>query len=735
MKRQTHHIQTVGGNLKRMIKPSKPNRFIVNMQEFNSYFVTRKKVKAITNTDRLLNLISLYFETLLRYRKINIGNNQVMINGRIFLAEINGVNKKGEEVKIGFDQIGENLITNILQDLKITLNTTSFLKYINICNEIIETKNIDISSKIDLLNAEGKSFGKQWQYLLFEIGEELALKSIELRKELVFTILKQKPNLLQNENESEDYLKSVYDSYDFLVKSAIRVFIFNNHFDSIFKFIYQEFEYFLQIPDEIELDDNRISFFLLRLLILNNNIFQLERQELIEEYFIDKEEFLTEENRNLIESDIKFSLKDLELQNASIELAEPSFEGLDQNQITTFITFTIPGYRIENDLQIKLDKNVILEVNNINTLYDDPIFKFLDDSELTINSFPLSVFSDSIGNTNNSINLSFIIQDFYHPDFNITNNGSIEHIDFTEQDAKIGRKYYPHKEYIIELLRRLKKERESEFPFEIELEKITIDLISNYYVSYHDLNKNLIYHKVHTITNLNSYLKVKQRFLTKLSELNLSEDSDDIRNLIFDIEITNTRILNKFIHKLIQLVVKKAIELRGINKNLWTDNQPIRETEAQPIIFNLIKSVGEIKGIQISRELVAANGSLDFHCSYTYKGKLLKSCIELKNGHHTEIIHGINFQLPKYITDEGNKHGIFLVLWYKNENFKNPTKYNSTNELYDELKKHIPKKVNIEIEIVDCTIKQPPSKKEKLPPTKNIGHLADSTKNEDISNK
>ncbi len=715
-----------------MIKPSHPNRFIRNLQEFNSYLVTRKKVEVISNTERLLGLIKLYFETLLCYKKISIGNNQVIINKKIYLSEINGTDKSGKGIKLGFDQIGESLFTNIINDLNKTLNHESYYKYINICNDVFESRNINIDSKIQLLNAEGKSFGKQWQYLLFGVDENIALKAIELRKVLVFDILKQKPQVSQNENK--ELYKSIYDSYAFLIKSAIKVLIFNNHFDQIFKYIYNEFDYFLGIPDKIDLDDNRIIFLLMRLLIINNNLFQLESKKKIEDCFIDKEEFLTEENRKAIESDIEFSLKDLELQNASIELAEPNFNGIDQNHIATIITFTVPEFRIPKNTTININKSVTLEVNNVNNLYDDPIFKFLDDSELTINSFPLSVFSDSIGNTNNSLNFTFIIKKFYHPDFTLE-EGNIKHIDFSDKDAKIGRKYYPHKEYIIELLRKLKKEKEELFPIKIDLQKITIDLISNYYVAYYDLNKNLIYHKVYTITNLDSYLKVKQRFLTKLAELNLSKDYDDIRNLIYEIDITNARILNGFIKSIIRLSVKKAIELRGLNKTLWEEDSPIKETDAQPIIFNLIKAIGEIKGIQISRETIAANGSLDFHCSYTHNGKLLKSCVELKNAHHPEIIHGISSQLPKYILDEGNRYGVFLVLWYKNKNFNKPTKYNSVIELHDELKKSLPRKFKIEIEIIDCNIKQSPSKKEKLPPTKNIVHLADGAKDEDASNK
>ncbi len=440
-----------------MIRPCKENKLIGNLNEINNYITIRKKVKVITNTDRLLNLIKLYFESLLCYKKNHKGNHHIRLNGKMYLFEINGFNEKGEEVKKGFDEIGESLIKDILKDLKITLNKDSLTKYLEICNEIIESYNIDITYKISLLNAEGKVFEKQWQYLLFEIEEEIAFNSIQKRKEFTLYILTNKTDFLKPDLELNEKLNSIYGTYEFLIRAAIRLFIFHNHFDQIFKYIYKEFDYFHSISDEIELDDNRIVNFLLQNLLLNNNLFLIEKKEVIENYFRDNIEFLSDENIKTIENDLSLELQNFELTNASIELAEPSFEKIDVDKITTFISFTVSGYKLIEEKQIKLNENVNLELKKINNLYDDPIFKFLDSSELRINSFPFSIFSDSIGNTNDSISLNFIIKEFYHPDFSVIENG-IKPIDFTEYDAKIGRKYYPHKEYIVELLRNLKKE-------------------------------------------------------------------------------------------------------------------------------------------------------------------------------------------------------------------------------------------------------------------------------------
>ena len=701
-----------------MIRPCKTKHFLRNFEELNNFLSIPIGEISKINRNTLINIIRVYFESLLCYNRIHIGNHRVTINRETFIIESKGTDNGIKSIK-GFDELAEILLRKVIKALSINIDIRPFTDLILLCNEIIETTNISVDHKIHLLSNEGEMFGQQWQYLLFELEEDLAIKSIDRRKDFVIKILTNENKYLgkkSSPDEIEKKLDSLYTSYGGLVRTAIRVFIYHNHFEQIFKYIYHEFELFHNIPEDIEIDDNKIISILLRHLISNNKLFLVEDNETIEQYYQDNYELLSGENKKAFKSDLEFELKDIELQNSSVELAEPSFDGIDQNEITTTITFTISGYDLREETQIQLKENVSLELKRITNLFDDPIFSFLDSLDIAINSFPFSVFSDVIGNTNNSIRISFVVSDFYHPDFNIVKNG-IEKIDLSEHDAKIGRTYYPHKEYIVELLRGLKKAKGSLFPFEIELDKINIDLISNFYVSYHDSKSRRLYNKIFTITNLDSYFKVKERFLTKVSELNLNDESQDIRSLIFETEIINARLLNEFVIKLIQLVVKKSIELRGVNKNLWKESLPVKETEAQPIIFNLLKSIGEIKGIQVSREIEAANGSLDFHCSYTYNGKLLKTCVELKNAYHPEIIHGINSQLPKYIHDEGNRYGIFLVLWYKDKIFKKPSKFDRIQEFKEELIKHIPKRLTINVEIIDCTIKLPPSKKEKLPPT------------------
>ncbi len=59
-------------------------------------------------------------------------------------------------------------------------------------------------------------------------------------------------------------------------------------------------------------------------------------------------------------------------------------------------------------------------------------------------------------------------------------------LDFEEKEATLGRKYYPHKDRIVEPLLKLHSEHSDELPIEIKREDININLISNYLVNYQD---------------------------------------------------------------------------------------------------------------------------------------------------------------------------------------------------------------------------------------------------------
>jgi internalin A len=113
----------------------------------------------------------------------------------------------------------------------------------------------------------------------------------------------------------------------------------------------------------------------------------------------------------------------------------------------------------------------------------------------------------------------------------------------------------------------------------------------------------------------------------------------------------------------------------------------------------------------MSREVIASNGSLDFHFSYTKNDVLMNVCVELKNAHHPNLEHGLTTQLPLYINDIGSREGIFLVLWYKYAKFNKPSAFNNIKECEEFLLGKSPKKFRIKPLIIDCSPKASPSLK------------------------
>jgi internalin A len=82
---------------------------------------------------------------------------------------------------------------------------------------------------------------------------------------------------------------------------------------------------------------------------------------------------------------------------------------------------------------------------------------------------------------------------------------------------------------------------------------------------------------------------------------------------------------------LITDVLENEINMKGGYINFWRDqkcSEPKNEVEFQPYISNTIDSYCKVKGIQLSREVREANGSVDILFSYTNADQeILKVCV------------------------------------------------------------------------------------------------------------
>ena len=78
-------------------------------------------------------------------------------------------------------------------------------------------------------------------------------------------------------------------------------------------------------------------------------------------------------------------------------------------------------------------------------------------------------------------------------------------------------------------------------------------------------------------------------------------------------------------------------------------------------------------GYELIRESAAGSGSIDLRASAPLNdGGIINICIEAKNAHSPDLIHGLTEQLPSYMKNTHADYGIYLVLWYQCESFPEP---------------------------------------------------------------
>jgi hypothetical protein len=402
------------------------------------------------------------------------------------------------------------------------------------------------------------------------------------------------------------------------------------------------------------------------------------------------------------------------LQIFSFKFAQGSItkDIVDKNDIYTIIRFSLPvSSKNKKNGQILIGDKYLLEYKEIDNKFADPVFRLYKDQ--SIGGMGWNFFSDTFYSKKNKLcTFAFAIPEFYHPDFEFGENGMID-IDFSNKEALTGRDYYPHKELIIQQLLDCAEIISNDI--EIEKKDININMFSSYIVDYVKAGtSSVFYRKLYTITNPDSYAKASDKFIERLTELNLNDSFLPLSELMQQSNIVSDKALSNFLKTLINIVLKNNIELHSNYKYFWkkdgTTIKPQREPEMQPLIMGQLRAICDYMGIQLSREVESANGEIDFLCSFTYNNRVLKTCIELKNAHSPKYELGLTKQLPAYLKSERTKYGLYIVLWYKGDDFSNPKTFDSKDVLQTYLEQKRPKGFKIEVIIVDCSKPVVPSK-------------------------
>jgi len=200
-----------------------------------------------------------------------------------------------------------------------------------------------------------------------------------------------------------------------------------------------------------------------------------------------------------------------------------------------------------------------------------------------------------------------------------------------------------------------------------------------------------------------------------------SSESVNIKELINDIHIKNPidsfetdKDLKEFIFDLLETVIEKEVNLKGGYTSFWRDQKcqnPKDEVEIHPYICNTLDNYCKVRGINLSREVKEANGNVDIQFTSTNsEKKVLKVCVEVKKAHHQDVETAISTQLPLYMKSASTDCGIYLVIWFKNQSFHEPTKFSTPIDLETSIQKQNPNQNDISVKIIDCNKTQSPSK-------------------------
>lgn len=106
-------------------------------------------------------------------------------------------------------------------------------------------------------------------------------------------------------------------------------------------------------------------------------------------------------------------------------------------------------------------------------------------------------------------------------------------------------------------------------------------------------------------------------------------------------------------------------------KEIEVPRSPKGETEIQPTLHVFFQMALEPFGIHVIRESDEGSGSLDFRFSTTNsRSELVSVAAEFKLAHHKEVKAGIKRQLPRYMDSIPCTHGVFVLMWFKDEKGK-----------------------------------------------------------------
>jgi len=181
--------------------------------------------------------------------------------------------------------------------------------------------------------------------------------------------------------------------------------------------------------------------------------------------------------------------------------------------------------------------------------------------------------------------------------------------------------------------------------------------------------------------NENEYDEVQYTSLIKFIDCELTKWKRVVENSMDIKGFNSTEELHDFLVALVRDQLEYQIHFTKGFKHFWKKigQKMIQKKENQfyPYIKDILEPACHARGIQICHENILANGRIDL----TFSHRDLKVCMEIKKAHYEDTMEAINHHFTKYLYEKGTNHGIYLILWYKSDQFKEPRNYHNLEEM------------------------------------------------------
>ena len=239
------------------------------------------------------------------------------------------------------------------------------------------------------------------------------------------------------------------------------------------------------------------------------------------------------------------------------------------------------------------------------------------------------------------------------------------------------------------------------------------------------------------LTRTISLVTTKSAFKDAAEEYYLGKDREGVSVALASLKALHPSVPSTEVelHSLILSVIDKVLihnfETRRLIEPFWDGSRRIKlkdqeieipkrpknETEIQPTLHVFLQMALEPFGVHVIRESNEGSGSLDFRFSTTNaKSELISVAAEFKLAHHKEVKAGVTRQLPRYMDSIPCLHGVFILMWFKDEDgkyFKEPKSHTlkDTREFVSSLANNPNNSVHvIATRVIDCSVSLSASK-------------------------